>query len=201
LVISHLKSILPDPDSKDTAFSSARKISGIAAKVGFDWPTLDGILKKCVEEIGELEDAVNSKSGEEIFSEFGDILFALSNLGRHLGLDPEEALNESTRRFIQRFRLVEEQVNKSKRKWKDFTLEELDEMWECAKRKEQSAEIKGKAVLVSKSFGAPQDKSEVPGRKSKTKKLLKKSKVKSPKSSVNQTKVIKTSSKKPKIQK
>jgi uncharacterized protein YabN with tetrapyrrole methylase and pyrophosphatase domain len=179
-----MKSILPDPDPKDTAFSSARKISGIAANVGFDWPTLEGILKKCVEEIGELEEAINSKSGEEIFKEFGDILFALSNLGRHLGLDPEEALNESTRRFIQRFRIVEEQVKKSRRKWKDFTMEELDEMWEKAKRKEvQSSKFK------------------VQSRKPKTKKFDKKYKGKSPKSLVNKTKVKKTSGKKPKIRK
>jgi uncharacterized protein YabN with tetrapyrrole methylase and pyrophosphatase domain len=172
-----LKSILPDPDPKDAAFSSARKISGIAANVGFDWPTLDGILKKCVEEIGELEEAVNSKSGEEIFGEFGDILFALSNLGRHLGLDPEEALNESTRRFVQRFRLVEEEVNKSRRKWKDFTLEELDEMWERAKRK------------------------KVQSRKLKTKKFNMKYKGKNTKSPVRKTKVAKTSGKKTKIKK
>ena len=179
-----MKTILPDPNPKESAFSSARKISGIAANVGFDWPTLDGILEKCVEEIGELEDAVNSKSGEEIFSEFGDILFALSNLGRHLGLDPEEALNESTRRFVQRFRLVEEQVKESRRKWKDFTLEELDEMWEAAKRKEvQSLKFK------------------VHGRKPKTKKLNKKCKGKSTKSPVRKIKVVKTSSKKPKIRK
>jgi NTP pyrophosphatase (non-canonical NTP hydrolase) len=176
-----LKTILPDPDPKDAAFSSARKISGIAANVGFDWPTLDGILKKCVEEIGELEEAVNSKSGEEIFGEFGDILFALSNLGRHLGLDPEEALNESTRRFVQRFRLVEEQVIKSKREWKDFTLEELDEMWEKAKRKEVQ------------SF-----KFKVQSRKLKTKKSNKKYKGKSTKSPINKTKVVKTSGKKSK---
>ncbi|MCX5858476.1 MAG: hypothetical protein NT056_01045 [Proteobacteria bacterium] len=176
-----MKSILPDPDPKDAAFSSARKISGIAANVGFDWPTLDGILKKCVEEIGELEEAVNSKSGEEIFGEFGDILFALSNLGRHLGLDPEEALNESTRRFVQRFRLVEEEVNTSRRKWKDFTLEELDEMWEKAKRKEvQSSKFK------------------VQSRKLKTKKFNKKYKGKSTKSPVRKTKVGKTSGKKSK---
>ena len=186
-----MKSILPDPDPKDTAFSSARKISGIAANVGFDWPTLDGILKKCVEEIGELEEAVNSKSGEEIFSEFGDILFALSNLGRHLGLDPEEALNESTRRFVQRFRLVEEQVKKSRRKWKDFTLEELDEMWECAKRKERSADNKEQSSPKSKEKNKQRAMSNEE----------EKSKDKSSKSPINKTKVVKTSGKKPKIQK
>ncbi|MDD5223872.1 MAG: MazG nucleotide pyrophosphohydrolase domain-containing protein [bacterium] len=178
-----MKSILPDPDQKDAAFSSARKISGIAANVGFDWPTLEGILKKCVEEIGELEEAVNSKSGEEIFSEFGDILFALSNLGRHLGLDPEEALNESTRRFVQRFRLVEEEVNKSRREWKDFTLEELDEMWEAAKRK---------AVQSSKNGSNERRATSNEKEKSKDKSL---------KSPINKTKAVKTSGKKTKIKK
>lgn len=177
-----MKSILPDPDPKDTAFSSARKISGIAANVGFDWPTLEGILKKCVEEIGELKDAVNTKSGEEIFKEFGDILFALSNLGRHLGLDPEEALAESTRRFVQRFRLVEEQVKKSRRKWKDFTLEELDEMWEKAKKKEF---LHTRIQISNESFDLAQGKQRAISNEKE------KSNGKNPKSPVNKSKIKK----------
>lgn len=131
-----MKSILPDPNPKEAAFKSALKISQTAANVGFDWPTVEGILKKCVEEIGELQSAVNSKSRPEIFHELGDILFVLSNLARHLNLDPEEALKGTTKRFVQRFRLVEEQVRKSGRDWKDFNIDELDEMWERAKKKE-----------------------------------------------------------------
>lgn len=126
------KLTLIQPDS-DPAIKSAVEVSERVASVGFDWPRIEGILEKCAEELDELKNAIESDSREKILMEFGDILFALCNLGRHLRMDPETALNNATRRFIQRFRVVEERVRQSGRRWEDFTLKELDEFWETAK--------------------------------------------------------------------
>ena len=129
------KLTLTQPDS-DPAIKNAMEVSERVASVGFDWPRIEGILEKCAEELDELKNAVESGSQERILMEFGDILFALCNLGRHLRVDPENALNNATRRFISRFRVVEEKVKESGRKWEDFTLKELDEFWETAKSRE-----------------------------------------------------------------
>ena len=91
------KSLLPDLNPSDPVFHSARKISELAASVGYDWPQLEGILQKCAEELKELEQAIDLKSKKDISHELGDILFALSNLARHLELDPEEALRGTHR--------------------------------------------------------------------------------------------------------
>ena len=130
------KLILFQPDS-DPAIKSAIEVCERVASVGFDWPRIEGILEKCAEELNELKNAIESDSREKILMEFGDMLFALCNLGRHLRVDPETALNNATRRFISRFRVVEEKVKESGRKWEEFTLEELDEFWETAKSREK----------------------------------------------------------------
>lgn len=115
------------------ALAASYKLQGKAAKVGFDWPDAKGVWDKLAEEIAELKEAVAHNDGQEIEHEFGDMLFAMANLGKHLGSQPEIALNKANGRFKKRFSYVEECVINSKKPWQDFSLAELDEFWSEAK--------------------------------------------------------------------
>ncbi|MFV8833786.1 nucleoside triphosphate pyrophosphohydrolase [Aquisalimonas sp.] len=88
----------------------AGKITRRAARVHFDWPSADGVIAKVREELEELEEARASGSREAVEDEFGDLLFACANLGRHLGVDPERALRGANAKFERRFRRMEQQL-------------------------------------------------------------------------------------------
>jgi ATP diphosphatase len=110
------------------ALKRAEKVQRRAARVGFDWPDISGPRQKIDEELGEIERA---GSDEERASEMGDLLFSVVNYARHLGVDPETALREATSRFESRFRKVEELADKP---LKDMTLDELEALWQRAKK-------------------------------------------------------------------
>lgn len=114
------------------ALMRAEKIQAKASRVGFDWDNIEGTLDKVAEEIAEVKAA---KTLEDKKQEFGDVLFALVNVARFMDIDPEEALNMTNEKFIQRFKFIEKKVEESGREWQDFTLAELDEFWEMAKNK------------------------------------------------------------------
>lgn len=103
-----------------------------AARVGFAWKDLQGPLAKVEEEIGELkrEAGAAKPNAERLEAEFGDTLFALVTLARHLQVNPEIALRKTTERFIARFRFVEEKLGKP---MKEATLEEMESLWQRAK--------------------------------------------------------------------
>jgi tetrapyrrole methylase family protein / MazG family protein len=107
-----------------------------AAKVGFDWDDVHPALEKVQEEIQELKEEMKKGPGhnKELMSEFGDILFALVNVARFLNIQPEEALFSTNEKFKRRFQFIEEQVTKSGKSFDDFSLEQLDEFWNEAKR-------------------------------------------------------------------
>jgi tetrapyrrole methylase family protein/MazG family protein len=103
-----------------------------AARVGFDWPEIEGVIDKVLEEIGEFQQAEGKEDqGEEI----GDIFFALANLARWVGVDPEAALRETNAKFHQRFAVIEDETQKLGKQLSDMTLEEMDEIWERTKGK------------------------------------------------------------------
>jgi tetrapyrrole methylase family protein/MazG family protein len=102
-----------------------------AARVGFDWPEISGVRAKLDEEIGELDSARNDGERE---AELGDVLFAAVNYARWLKVDPESALRESNARFRERFGRVEAAAGRLGKPLKDMSLEELDVLWEEAKR-------------------------------------------------------------------
>ncbi len=102
-----------------------------AARVGFDWPTIAGVKAKVAEELQELENARDEKEREH---ELGDVFFAVVNLGRWLKVNPESALRQSNARFRERFGRVEAGAARLGKALKDMTLEELDALWEEAKR-------------------------------------------------------------------
>ncbi len=129
------KSILDGIPKRMPALLRATKVQKKAAKVGFDWENTDQILEKIQEEINELK---NAETKEELEHEFGDILNALVNLGRHLGIDPEEALHQSTDRMVSRFQYIEKKAEEKGVSLEDMSLEEMDKYWEEAKLLERS---------------------------------------------------------------
>ncbi len=119
------------PDNMPTlAYSQA--IQQRAARVGFDWKELKGILDKLTEELEELEQA---KDQQQRVREFGDILFALANAARWLGVDLEAALRQANQRFRERFAYMEQACQRRGVAMQELSLEQLDELWEEAKKK------------------------------------------------------------------
>jgi len=110
------------------ALLRSRRIQEKAANVGFDWEKMDQVLSKVDEEIEELKEAIIENKG--INEELGDVLFTIVNLSRHLDINPEQALNESTNKFIKRFKKIEKDLKNKKIDFKKLSLEELDILWE-----------------------------------------------------------------------
>ena len=116
------------------ALSRAQKLQRRASRVGFDWPAYEPVMEKLAEEVDELTRAIESNQADAIRAEFGDVLFTLVNLGRHLGLDAERSLRESNQRFSDRFRRVEALARAQGVELADCTAERLDAYWNQAKR-------------------------------------------------------------------
>ncbi|HIC09575.1 MAG TPA: nucleoside triphosphate pyrophosphohydrolase [Aquificales bacterium] len=133
--IEERKSVLEGVPKHLPALMRAEKLQKKASKVGFDWNNFEEVKEKVFEEWNEFWSAVEKGDKREIEHEFGDLLFALVNLARFLKIDPEEALQKANERFIKRFSYVEKKVKESGKPWEDFTLEELDQFWKEAKRK------------------------------------------------------------------
>ena len=110
------------------ALKRADKVQRRAARTGFDWPDSEGPRRKIDEELAEIEQA---GTDEERAAELGDLLFAVVNYARHLGIEPESALREATARFESRFRKVEEIAHKPLNRMK---IDELEALWQRAKR-------------------------------------------------------------------
>jgi MazG family protein len=128
------------------ALTRAVKLQKHAAEVGFDWPSLVPVLAKAEEEIAELKAAISDRANgsdqdhaKRVAEEFGDLLFVMANIARHLGIDPEASLREANAKFARRFKSIEAALAAEGRKPEDSTLEEMDRLWDEAK----TAESKG----------------------------------------------------------
>ena len=119
------------------ALLRAYKLQSKAAKVGFDWPDVKGVWDKVQEELAELQEALASGDRAAAENELGDVLFALVNYARHQKIEPEVALNGTNNRFAKRFAHVESCVEASGKAWQGFSLDELDQFWDEAKRLEK----------------------------------------------------------------
>jgi MazG family protein len=117
------------------ALKRAQKLGKRASAVGFDWPDRQGVRAKIREELDELEAAVGSRSADCIEEEFGDLLFAIVNLARHLDVDPEKALASGNHKFERRFRDMESAARKSGKTLDEQSLESLDKGWRAAKKR------------------------------------------------------------------
>lgn len=115
------------------ALTRALKLQEKAARVGFDWSESAPILDKIEEEIGELREALVTGDAAPIKDEFGDMLFAVVNLGRHLRLDAEAALSGTNEKFRSRFHYVERELEASGRSLEQATLDEMETLWQQAK--------------------------------------------------------------------
>ncbi len=120
------------------ALLKAQRLSTKAARVGFDWPDDRGVLDKIDEEAGELRRAVERGDPEPIREELGDLLFAAANLGRRLGIDPEEALDRANRKFAARFHEVEAELERRGVPVHEAGLARMDRIWEDVKRRSRS---------------------------------------------------------------
>ncbi|MFP4978596.1 nucleoside triphosphate pyrophosphohydrolase [Paenibacillus sp. CN-4] len=118
------------------ALMKAYKLQKKAAKVGFDWDNIEDVLAKIAEELEELRQAIQEGTGEERMLELGDLLFAAVNAARFIDTDPEEALTRTNRKFVERFRYIEDSLHKQGRTASDSTLDEMEHLWQEAKRKE-----------------------------------------------------------------
>ncbi|NFM17614.1 nucleoside triphosphate pyrophosphohydrolase [Clostridium sporogenes] len=126
--IRHIAKTLP-------ALMRADKVQKKAAKVGFDWDNIEDAMKKIIEEYKEIEDVYKSKNKVKILEEIGDLLFSVVNVARFLDIDPENALNYSIDKFINRFQYIENESISMGRNLDNMSLEEMDELWKKAKNK------------------------------------------------------------------
>jgi ATP diphosphatase len=115
------------------ALSRAQAIQKKAAKVGFDWPSVEGVLDKIEEEFGELRAAVASDNDAAISEEVGDLLFSVVNLSRFRKVQADEALRATIRKFETRFAAIEAALAAKGKRPQDCTLAELDALWNRAK--------------------------------------------------------------------
>ena len=139
-------SILDGVSTKIPALMEAHELSTKAARVGFDWEQIEDVFAKVQEEIRELQEAIkvhaDSKSEADhtqVREEIGDLLFAITNIARHLHVEPEAALKLTNRKFRQRFTHIEERLQACNQSFSSVTLEELESLWQEAKTSKQSA--------------------------------------------------------------
>jgi nucleoside triphosphate diphosphatase len=151
------QSVLAGVSSKMPALLEAHKLSSRAANVGFDWPRVEGLFAKLEEETKELQaelknpliqrppgrgiagsgkPQVPAASRERLEDEVGDLFFVLVNIARYLSLDPESALRKTNRKFKRRFQWMEERLRASGRGPAQASMDELEELWQQAKREE-----------------------------------------------------------------
>ena len=131
------RSLLEGIPSKLPAIHEAHQISSRAARVGFDWPDIEGIFDKLQEEVRELKDVISSVENEpqhvRLEDEIGDMLFVMVNIARYLKIDSESALKRANRKFKARFRYMENELAKQGKSLEETSLEEMEALWQKAK--------------------------------------------------------------------
>jgi MazG family protein len=132
------KGLLDSVLRNQPALMEAAHLSKKAASAGFDWPDIAGVIEKMREEISELEKAREGGSQEKMEEEIGDLLFTVVNVARFLGVDPEQALRRTNAKFRARFAEVENGLAARGRDFRQTTIEEMEELWQQAKSKEES---------------------------------------------------------------
>lgn len=132
--------ILSDVPPALPGLTRAVKLQKKAARAGFDWPDLKPVLAKVREELDELEEAIAAGDEDECEAEFGDLMFVMANVARHLKVDPEHALRRTNAKFIRRFARIEALLAEAGKTPEQSSLEEMDALWDQAKAEERSAQ-------------------------------------------------------------
>jgi XTP/dITP diphosphohydrolase len=127
------KSVLEGVPSSLPALIKAMRIQEKVKGVGFDWDHIDQVKDKVIEEFSELHEALGQHNAEDILNEFGDVLFSLINYARFIGINPEDALEHTNRKFIARFKLMETMISEDKKNMQEMNLAQLDTYWNQAK--------------------------------------------------------------------
>jgi ATP diphosphatase len=130
----HGKGFLDGVPPAFPALVRALKLQQKAAQVGFDWKEAEPILDKIEEEVGELREAVASGERKAMTDEFGDVLFALVNYGRHLDIDAETALRHTNDKFRSRFHTIERRLKEAGKSLDAASLDEMEDLWQQAKK-------------------------------------------------------------------
>lgn len=128
------KSVLEGVPHSLPALVKANRVQEKVAGVGFDWERPEQVFQKLQEELGELQEEIKANNSDEIESEFGDVLFSMVNYARFLGINPENALERTNKKFIHRFQYLETKAKELGKSLKEMTLQEMDVFWEEAKK-------------------------------------------------------------------
>ena len=128
-----LSGVMDDVPQALPALSRSQKLQKRAARVGFDWPELEGVRSKINEEMTELDEAICLGNRADIEAEIGDVFLATVNLARHLGIDAESSLRRANTRFEQRFRFMEQSAASEGVDIASESLDELETRWQKAK--------------------------------------------------------------------
>jgi XTP/dITP diphosphohydrolase len=127
------KSVLGGVPTSLPAIVKATRIQEKAKQVGFEWDNKEDVWKKVQEEIGELQEAIQTKTQEDVEEEFGDVLFSLANYARFLQVDAEGALEKTNKKFIRRFQEMETIALANGKELTTMTLDEMDQIWNQVK--------------------------------------------------------------------
>ena len=128
------KSVLEGVPKSLPALVKASRIQEKVAGVGFDWEEPEQVFEKVKEELGELQEEVRVGDKDRIESEFGDVLFSMINYARFLGINPENALERTNKKFTNRFQYLENEADKKGKTLQEMSLEEMDVYWNEAKK-------------------------------------------------------------------
>lgn len=130
-------SVLEGVPGEMPGLARAYRLQQKASAVGFDWPDIKGAWDKFYEELKEFQEAISEQDKQAVELEYGDILFALCNIGRFIDVNPEDALRQTNAKFIRRFSAIEEHFKSSGRDIRKAKLEEMDAIWERVKTEEK----------------------------------------------------------------
>ena len=138
---SNAPSLLDDVPVSLPGLTRAVKLQKRAARVGFDWHSITPIFDKIREELDEVKQEIDKNASHELVEdEIGDLFFAVSNLARHLGVDPESAIRRSNRKFEQRFKSIEQLASVENKNLAEMTLDEMEVLYQHVKRSEKNAD-------------------------------------------------------------
>ena len=130
-------SLLNKADKNLTTLNYSIELQRLAASVGFDWPDVQGVIDKVHEEADEVRAETGIANNQQrLLDEMGDLLFACTNLARHLDIDPQQALNQASDKFSIRFKLVEQLVVQQHLTLQNCSIDQLEQLWQQAKQQQ-----------------------------------------------------------------